>query len=294
MGVVVAARDELLGRDVAIKMLLPAFAAEPSMRQRFVREGRAAAGLKHPNIVAVYDAGQERGGCAYLVQELLVGRSLQDELDTRMECDSPASAVEIMLVLLDALATAHEAGFIHRDVKAANVFLEVRDGTRRIVLVDFGLVKDLKNISGLRLTQKAGPLGTAECMSPEQINQADDIDAGTDVWSAGVLLFELLVGRRPFTGATWIALAFAICTSELPDAREESPWVIPDDLHRVLVKALDRDRSKRYRNAREFRNALLAVDRQGLENQRGPRRPSTKEEDARGKEVAARLVRRDG
>src|SRR5688500_5909095 len=186
-GRVYAARDERLHRDVAIK-LVPTSSAEPIARQRFVREARTAAAFTHPNAVALYDAG-EADGSLYLVMELVDGESLADKLAARGPL-GPAESERIMIGVLSALAAAHGAGIVHRDVKPGNVLLAA-DGA--VKLADFGIAKRLDDAAG-DVTVVGDIIGTPKYLAPELLSGAPATPS-SDVYAAGVVLFEMLAGR---------------------------------------------------------------------------------------------------
>jgi len=194
MGVVYEGLDPSLSRQVAVKTILKSVAlddeTERAYAERFVKEAKAVARLNHPNIVQVYDFGVENE-VAYLVMEFIQGRELRSFFEAK-ESFEPAESVRIMGELLDALEFAHEAGVIHRDIKPANVML---DAQRRVKLADFGVAR----IQDSERSAAGTMVGTPAFMSPEQIS-GGKIDRRTDLFSAGVVLYQLLTGEQPFTG----------------------------------------------------------------------------------------------
>ncbi len=251
MGAVHQAYDTLLERDVAIKVMLPAIAEDPELKQRFEREARAVARLMHPNVVTVFDLGYHTDGSPYIVMELLRGRDLVDI----MRHGPPLSLerkVSIVLQVLDGLGHAHKLGIVHRDIKPANAFV-TEDGSVKIM--DFGIARFM-SAGG---TGTGTVIGTASYMSPEQV-RGDRVDGRSDLFSVGTLLFELLAGRRPFDADTPVATLFRIANGEpdlaLPPGPEHACF------EPVLRRALARNPEARYATAADFAGALHSlVDR---------------------------------
>src|SRR5882762_2134282 len=253
MGIVYEALDPKLHRKVAIKTILISQLDEETAKDfsmRFVREAHAVARLNHPNIVQVYDFGEE-GDIAYLVMEFIRGNELKSTLTTgqlfdRKEC------VRIMCELLDALDFAHEAGVVHRDIKPANVML---DGQGRTKLTDFGVarVTDADRTSAER-TQAGTMVGTPAYMSPEQI-QGQRIDRRTDIFSAGIILYQFLTGQKPFSGEGAWTVAKKIIQDDPPMPSSINVALSPE-FDRVVAKALAKDPDQRFATAREFAVAL--------------------------------------
>jgi serine/threonine-protein kinase len=219
--------------------------------KRFQREVRAVARLNHPHIVQVYDFGNE-GDLAYIVMEYIDGKELKDYLDAKESFDLP-TIFRLMGELLEALEVAHQAGVIHRDVKPANVML---DGKRRAKLTDFGVARITEgDAASADMTRAGQMIGTPSYMSPEQI-QGQAIDRRTDIFSAGVLFYQLLTGRKPFEGAGF-PLAKKIVQDDptLPSAVTQ----LPPAIDRVVAKALAKAPGKRFQSAREFAEALALV-----------------------------------
>lgn len=251
MGVVYRARDERLQRDVAIKVLPPAVVSDEIARRRFRREALALARLSHPNIAAVYDVGEE-GGTAYLVMECVAGESLAVRLERGAL--PPAEALDVTVQIARALADAHEQGIVHRDLKPANVMISPKG---QVKVLDFGLAKLLNPASSanggnapsvaLTGTEFAGPAGTPLYMSPEQAF-GEAVDARTDVWSLGVVLFESLTGRAPFHGENTWALLKSISEDAPPSVRSLRPEV-PAPVEAVVSRALTKDVASRYQSA---------------------------------------------
>ncbi len=226
MGEVWAARNERTQRDVAIKFLLPALAGNEDAMRRFVLEARATGRLRHPGIVDLFDAG-ESDGRLYLVMELLVGESLEERL-LRAGPLRPEQACVLFAQVARALHYAHESGVIHRDLSSANVFLtRMPDGGPPLPkILDFGVSKvELSEVRGRVRTSSGAVLGSPAYMSPEQAQGAERVDARSDVWALGVLLFESLGGRPPFSGRNYNALMAAILTEPAPALRSLAPSV---------------------------------------------------------------------
>ncbi|MCI0339536.1 MAG: protein kinase [Planctomycetales bacterium] len=231
------ARDPSLGRDIALK-ILPA-EAPADLRARFLREGRVAARLRHPNAVAVHAAG-EADGVAWIAQDLIEGESLSALLDR--ESLPPDRAARLVEKVARALTHAHAQGVIHRDVKPANILLD-KDGEP--LLADFGLARDVEGSA--RLSKSGQVLGTPHYMSPEQA-AGGPVDARTDVWACGVVLYECLSGAMPFDGETPIQVLAAVATRE-PRPLGRMVAGLPRDLDTIVAKCLEKDAARRYPTA---------------------------------------------
>ncbi|MBK8170844.1 MAG: serine/threonine protein kinase [Sandaracinaceae bacterium] len=252
MGIVWEARHGTLRKRVAIKTLKPEVAMNADFVARFVREGRAAARIRHPNAVDVADVGVENG-IPYLVMDLLEGESLADRI-TQSGPVPVKEAADMMVPILLALATAHDEGIIHRDMKPENVFLaKSRDGTVTPTLLDFGVSK----LSGeANLTQSSTFMGTPYYMSPEQANDSKSVDVRTDVYSMGVMLYEALAGTKPFDGASLIVLVRLICDGEYLPLDAAAPHV-PMEVVDIVQRAMNKDPALRYTTARALATALI-------------------------------------
>ena len=269
MGVVYEALDPKLHRKVAIKTILVSQLDEETAKDfsmRFVREAHAVARLNHPNIVQVYDFGEE-GGVAYFVMEFIRGKELKSELAANQAYDRKET-VRIMCELLDALDFAHEAGVIHRDIKPANVML---DSQGRAKLADFGVARltDNERTSAER-TQAGTMVGTPAYMSPEQI-QGLKVDRRTDIFSAGIILYQFLTGQKPFTGDGAWTVAKKIIQDNPPSPSSLNVSVSPE-FDRVVAKALAKIPDERFPNAREFAAALkrAAEGKKAIEDDAAP------------------------
>lgn len=269
MGTVYRARHLLIDRPVAIKVLNPRFVEDEAAQLRFRREARAAGRLQHTNAVGVTDFGSTSDGYVYIVMELLEGRTLREVLAKEAPLDT-ARAVALMLQTADAVAAAHHAGIIHRDLKPANIFIVQNSEVPAIVKVlDFGIAKlateSLEDDDSKTLTLVGAMIGTPRYMSPEQCDGAE-LTPAADVYSLGVILYEMLSGVVPFSGSTPLAIAMKHA-SELPRRPSEYVASIPTALEEVVLHALEKRPEDRPANAAEFRLELLATaERLGLEH----------------------------
>jgi serine/threonine protein kinase len=269
MGIVYEALDPKLHRKVAIKTILLSQLDEETAKDfsmRFVREAKAVARLNHPNIVQVYDFGEE-GGVAYIVMEFIRGKELKSALATNQAFDR-GETVRIMCELLDALDFAHEAGVVHRDIKPANVMLDSQGHAK---LADFGVARitDTDRTSAER-TQAGTMVGTPAYMSPEQI-QGLKVDGRSDIFSAGIILYQFLTGQKPFTGDGAWTVAKKIIQDNPPSPSSLNVSVSPE-FDRVVAKALAKIPDERFSSAREFAAALkrAAEGKKAIEEDAAP------------------------
>jgi eukaryotic-like serine/threonine-protein kinase len=248
-------RDLRLGRRIAVKILRPDLAKDPSFQARFRREAQSAAALNHPNIVAVYDTGEDvlqaEGEQSvivpYIVMEYVDGMTLRQLLGSGRKL-LPERALEIIAGVLSALDYAHRHGIVHRDIKPANVML-TRGGDVKVM--DFGIARAV-NEAGASMTATSAVMGTAQYLSPEQA-RGEVVDARSDLYSAGVLLYELLTGKPPFTGDSAVAIAYQH-VSEMPVAPSQVDRDVSDEVDAVVLRSLAKRVDDRYQSALEFRS----------------------------------------
>ncbi len=246
-------RDVRLGRDVAIKMLRADLARDPSFLNRFRREAQAAAGLNHPSIVSVYDTGEDVAADGsrqpYIVMEFVEGRTLRDVLKT--EGRLPARRVmEIGADICAALDFSHRNGLVHRDIKPANVMITPSGAVK---VMDFGIARAVADNSAT-VTQTANVIGTAQYLSPEQA-RGESVDARSDVYSTGCLLYELATGAPPFQGDSPVAVAYQHVRENAPAPSARNPQ-IPRALDSIVMKALAKNQLNRYQSAGDMRSDL--------------------------------------
>jgi eukaryotic-like serine/threonine-protein kinase len=260
MGLVFRAWDQRLHRNVAIKLLHDNYKM-PGMRERFLQEARAASALNHPNICTIFDIGEQNGD-PYLVMELLEGETLKDRI-----ARGALMSEEIVRFggeIADALAVAHAKGIVHRDIKPANIFLvTMPDGRSQAKVLDFGLAKINLDVGGgwesrtLDLTMEGSTVGTLAYMSPEQA-RGEQMDARSDLFSLGVVMYEMATRRVPFKGTT-SALVFVELFNHAPEPVRIWNESIPRELERVILKLLAKDRRGRFQTANEFRDAARKI-----------------------------------
>ena len=252
MAAVHVGRDARLGRTVAIKMLRSDLARDPSFQARFRREAQSAAALNHPAVVAVYDSGEEHveGGdgvpVPYIVMEYVEGRTLREAI-TRGQSLDWHEALRITSGVLAALGYSHRAGIVHRDIKPANVMLTPSGDVK---VMDFGIARAIAD-SSATMTQTQAVIGTAQYLSPEQA-RGETVDARSDLYSAGCLLYELLTGRPPFVADSPVAVAYQH-VGEAPQPPSAHNREVPHIVDAIVVHALVKDRTGRYQSAEEFR-----------------------------------------
>ena len=250
MAEVYLARDRLLDRLVAIKILFPEFATDPSFVARFRREAQAAANLNHPNIVGVYDWGKERG-TYYIVMEYVDGQTVSEIIRNEGPIE-PKRAAGIAADVAAALGFAHRKGVVHRDVKPGNVLITK---TGEVKVADFGIARAMTASSEENLTQTGSVMGTATYFSPEQA-QGKPVDARSDLYSLGVVLYEMASGKPPFSADSPVAIAYKHVQEPIPSLAERVPG-IPPDYERITLRALAKDPDDRYADGAAMRADLL-------------------------------------
>src|SRR5438445_1466633 len=297
MGLVYKAEDLKLGRRVALKFLPEELASDPVSLWRFEREARAASALNHPNICTIYGT-EEHEGQPFIVMELMEGETLRELISAAAVSSLPAGdrrvplqlakLLDVAIQVTEGMDAAHRKGIIHRDIKPANIFVTTQGQAK---ILDFGLAKlglDTTAVavysggdggeedaahkgplqimplasSDLCLTRTGVAIGTAGYMSPEQV-RGDKLDAGTDLFSFGMVLYEMATGRRAFTGDTAPVLREAILTHSPAPPRELNPE-LPSELEKIINRALEKDREARYQSASEMRAALKSIYASGV------------------------------
>jgi serine/threonine-protein kinase len=260
MGAVYRAEHTMMRKDLAIKVLLPEFGGKDEFARRFEREAESASRLQHPNIITVTDFGRTREGSLFLAMEFLAGESLSHVIK-----GGPvprARALHVIRQILRGLEHAHAAGIVHRDLKPDNIMLVERDGQPDVVkILDFGIAKVTEPVTGrgvgvTALTQAGMIFGTPEYLSPEQA-LAEVVDPRADIYAAGVILFEMLAGRKPFEAEDKVKLISMHLAHAPPRLREANPNVeVPVALEQVVLQALEKSRENRFATATAFLQAL--------------------------------------
>ena len=249
MGVVFEATNVALAMDVAIKVMRADFASKQAAVDRFLREAKMAAKLRGEHVCRIYDVGMLADGAPYIVMERLEGRDL-----SKLAGRSPLAADLVAPLIVQACAAlgeAHAIGMIHRDIKPANLFVVRRpNGTACVKVLDFGIAKPAE--VDLQLTDTHSQIGSPPYMSPEQLRSARSVTPKTDVWSLGIVMYELVTGKRPFTGETPFEVALAVANEPLPPL----PPSVPAELAQIICRCLEKDPDKRFPDVAALAHAL--------------------------------------
>jgi serine/threonine protein kinase len=259
MGVVVSATDTRLGSPVAIKFLHPDALEHAEIVARFAREAKAAVKIKSEHVARVMDVGTLENGAPFMVMEHLEGRDLYAELVEKGRLPVE-DVVDFVLQACEALLEAHSLGFVHRDLKPANLFLVRSHGSPLVKVLDFGISK-LNSMVGVTgssgaVTRTASILGSPLYMSPEQMDSARNVDLRTDIWALGVICYELLAGRPPFSGESIPQLCIAVLSQTPPSLRAGGRPDVPPELESVIMRCLEKDRERRFSSISELALAL--------------------------------------
>ena len=257
MGFVVAAWHLELEQRVAMKFLHPLALERADTAERFRREARSAAKIRSEHVARVIDVGIMEGGVPYMVMEYLEGHDIADEM-AKVGMLPIEDAIDFVLQAIEALAEAHAAGIVHRDLKPANLFIATRaDGSRIVKVLDFGISKSLlgASVAELSLTRTSVLIGSPLYMSPEQMRSAKDVDTRTDIWSLGVILYEMITGQPPYTGDSIPALCASLL-SDTPVSMRVLRREVSSELEDVVSRCLAKDRQHRYATVGELARAL--------------------------------------
>ncbi|RAL24759.1 hypothetical protein DL240_00685 [Lujinxingia litoralis] len=263
MGAVYLAQQDSIDQKIAVKVLHEHAAESDELIQRFHREARVVSMLTHPNIIRVFIFGRTEGGLLYLAMEYVEGQSLRERMDAQPL--EEIQAIKLMKQLCSGLSEAHDLGIIHRDLKPDNVLLtNFRGESNFVKILDFGIAK-LNEADGKpeqqKLTQAGIVYGTPEYLSPEQA-QALELDHRTDIYSLGVMLYELITGTVPFQGATPVQILTAHVFSEVPSPSSVSPVPVAPTMERIIMRALSKDPGERFEDAMAMFEALLAREQE--------------------------------
>jgi serine/threonine protein kinase len=255
MGTVYRAGRLLIGDRVAVKVLHPARMADPHAVERFRREAQTASRLKHPNIVKVYDFGVSREGLNYQVMELAEGESLRSLIERHGRL-SETAAVEIIRQVCAALDETHRQGIVHRDIKPENILVQTIPGGLQVKVLDFGIAA-LRDVKASRLTRTGAVVGTPHYMSPEQC-LGEELDGRSDIYSLGIVLFEMLIGVVPFDSPTTTAIVIKHVNDPPPPPRTLNPKISPA-VESVVLRALKKRRDARPKTAGKMARELIAA-----------------------------------
>lgn len=255
MGIVFLAEDTDLERPVAIKVLLEEHVTDQGAVTRFLREAKASVKIQSEHVARIYETGRLPSGVPFIVMEYLLGQDLADRLEVKGAM-TESQIADLVLQACEALAEAHAAGIVHRDLKPANLFLARRpDGSEALKILDFGISK----ISTSSVLTKSQTLvGSPYYMSPEQLESAQDVDARADIWAAGVIMYELSTGQRPFEGNSLAALCVTVLNASPKPLEVVKPSTTPD-FAAVVARCLKKDRNQRFQNVGELANAIEAL-----------------------------------
>jgi serine/threonine-protein kinase len=254
MGVVVVANHMQLDQPVALKFMLPEALASPEAVQRFLREARAAVRLRSEHVARVIDVGTLEDGAPYIVMEYLDGKDVSQVLENRQTL-ALTTAVDWILQASHAIAEAHSLGIIHRDLKPSNLFLtKLFDGSDLVKVLDFGISKTTGAGADLNMTKTTMVMGSPTYMSPEQMRSARHVDVRTDIWSLGIILYEMLAGRVPFDGENFSELVIKATLDPTPDL--PAHLNVPRECEAALRRCLEKDPQKRYPNISDMAAAL--------------------------------------
>ncbi len=265
MGAVYQARQDDIEQEIAVKVLLSEAAKSPEIVQRFYREARVISMLTHPNIIRVFIFGRMDDGSLYLAMEFVRGRELREDLRGRPMDE--LTAIKMMKQMCSALAEAHELGIIHRDLKPDNVLLtQFRNEKNFVKILDFGIAK-LKDTGAndAKLTQAGIVYGTPEYLSPEQA-QALELDQRTDIYSLGVMLFEMMTGRVPFTADSPVKILTKHVFEPTPRPNDIAGGTIAPTMERIIMKAMAKKPEERFQNAMDMFKALLIREQEILQS----------------------------
>jgi len=258
MGVLYACLDSVLSREVAVKLMQRSLAAEPLLAERLMREARLAAQLRR-HVAQVFDCGMLETGEPFIVMELLSGQDLYAVLRESGPL-SPHEVTSVMLQVCDGLSEAHEKGIVHRDLKPENLFCANEpDGSSVIKIVDFGVSKQLRGRHIRSQTNPTESVGSPQYMSPEQISSPSEVDARTDIWSLGVVMFELLTGAVPFNGPGPAQVCASVLTDSVP-AMSHYRSDVPPALEFIVLRCLGKNRDQRFADIAELAAALRGFE----------------------------------